>query len=240
MKALKIMIPLLLVALGVGVVSVQAAVVYSNDFSGGAGGEWSTPQTATANGENFLGASASGFGNMTNTLSLSSLPSHEAISISFDLYVINSMDGNGPEGGAGDPWQLTADGTSVIYTNFANYTGLNSQAYPNELPPYGSGGSFAPRTGAYANGHLGYGSGDFGDATYRFSFTIPHTAATLTLNYISSQNQSPGDEGWGLDNVVVQTVNYSSIPTLSEWGIVFMSLLLAGSGLWMMRRRQMS
>lgn len=32
----------------------------------------------------------------------------------------------------------------------------------------------------------------------------------------------------------------ASIPTLSEWGIIIMSLILAGSALWMIRRRQIT
>ncbi|RJP41120.1 MAG: IPTL-CTERM sorting domain-containing protein [Desulfobacteraceae bacterium] len=30
------------------------------------------------------------------------------------------------------------------------------------------------------------------------------------------------------------------IPTLSEWGMIIFSLLLAGSAIWMMRRRRVS
>lgn len=32
----------------------------------------------------------------------------------------------------------------------------------------------------------------------------------------------------------------ASIPTMSEWGMIFMSLILAGSAFWMIRRRQVS
>jgi hypothetical protein len=221
-----------------------AAVVYSNSFSVSAGVEWSDTTTTTVNGEDFLADGVHGSGAGTNTLTLSSLPAHDSVTVSFDLYIIESWDGNGQEGGGVDNWQLKADGTNVLFTNFANFTGANTQAYPNQVSPYGPGGAFAPRTGAFANGHLGYGTGDFGDATYRFSFTFPHSASNIVLDFTSLQNQTPGDEGWGLDNVVVsansvapapiQTAN--PIPTLNWLGIAVLVMLLAGFAYYRSRK----
>jgi hypothetical protein len=37
---------------------------------------------------------------------------------------------------------------------------------------------------------------------------------------------------------ITNAPNVTGIPTLSEWGMIIMSLLLAGSAIWMMRRRQ--
>lgn len=46
---------------------------------------------------------------------------------------------------------------------------------------------------------------------------------------------------FGLDNFRMAPANVTpaSIPTLSEWGMIIMSLILAGSAFWMMRRRKM-
>jgi hypothetical protein len=217
-----------------------AAEVYSNNFSVSAGAEWSNTTTTTANGEDFLADDPQGSGAGTNTLTLLSLPAHNSVMVSFDLYVIESWDGNGQEGGGIDNWQLKADGNNVLFTNFANYTGNNTQAYPNQVSPYGPGGAFAPRTGAFASDHLGYGTGNFGDATYRFSFTFSHSADNIVLDFISLQNQAPGDEGWGLDNVVVSTntnsVASSSIPTLNWLGIAILVTLLAGFAYYRSRK----
>ena len=38
----------------------------------------------------------------------------------------------------------------------------------------------------------------------------------------------------------ITDIEPSQIPTLSEWGMIFMSLILAGSAFWMMRRRQLA
>jgi hypothetical protein len=48
----------------------------------------------------------------------------------------------------------------------------------------------------------------------------------------------------GFDNVTIfnndPMAQARPIPTLSEWGMIIMSLILAGSAIWMMRRRQVS
>ena len=89
-------------------------------------------------------------------------------------------------------------------------------------------GTFAPRTGQFAAGHLGFGSGDFGDATYRFSYTFNDSASNLAFAFTSLQNQSPGDEGWGLDNVSVSiTGNAGGVATPEPSATV---LILSGAG----------
>lgn len=205
-----------------------AALIYSNDFSVGAGSEWSNPTTAVANGEHFLGASASGFGNGSNILTLSGLPAHTDVTVNFDLYIIQTWDGNGPQGGGPDNWQLTANGVNLLFTNFANYTQGNTQTYPNQLTPFGSGGAFAPRTDAFDNGHLGFGTGDGGDATYRFTITYADTSPNIAFAFTSFQNQAPGDEGWGLDNVRVSVTSTTTVPEPAS--VTLLAVGLAGLG----------
>ncbi|CAK0756112.1 exported hypothetical protein [Gammaproteobacteria bacterium] len=185
--------------------SPTPTVVYSNDFSAGAGPEWSNRTTAVAsNGESFLGASTYGFGSGSDILSLNSLPAHTKVTVNFDLYTIDSWDGRGTHCCGPDNWQLTADGNNLLFTNFA-HTDVGgsdvSQTYPNQLPPYGPGGSFSPDTGAFSTGYF-FGSG-WRDAIYRLSYTFDHAANTLALTFTGTPNQGPGDEGWGLDNVQV-------------------------------------
>ena len=196
----------LLVPLGLLVVlaaSASAQTVYTNDFASGAGSEWSNPATSVSNGERFLASSPNGFGAGTDTLTLAGLPSHDTLTIVFDFYAIQSWDGNGQQGGGPDNFGVALDGVARYLTNFANYTGGNTQAYPNQLAPFGAGGDFAPRTGALENGHLGYGTGDFGDSTYRITLSLPHTASTAAFAFTSTQTEGVGNEGWGLDNVSV-------------------------------------
>ena len=97
---------LCVLAVGLGVQAAPAlagsVTVYGNDFGGAAGPEWS-PGTAiitTPSGERALGPLA----NDAESLTLTGLPSHDAVTISFDLYVLESWDGNGPADGP-DFWE---------------------------------------------------------------------------------------------------------------------------------------
>lgn len=207
--------------------NASAQVAYTNNFEGAVGSEWTDSTTALSNGENFLAPAAVGAPAGTNTLSLTGLSTHTSVTVTFDLYIIQSMDGNGPQGGGADNWELTADGGVVFRSNFANFEGGNTQAYPAQLPPIGAGASNPPRTGQIAADHLGFGTGEFGDATYRISVTFPHTGATLNLGFTSAQNQPTSDEGWGLDNVVVSLDaggSSTAIPTMSAYGLVLTML----------------
>ena len=190
--------------------NAAAQTVYSEDFSSPVV-EWTDNTIASANGEFFLAGSANGSGFGANALILNGLPAHSSVTVSFDLYIIQSWDGNGPEGGGPDNFTVGAGGTILLYTNFANYTGLNTQAYPAELSPFGSGADNPPRTGQSDSNHLGYGTGDFGDATYSLTCTFAHSGSDFDIFFQSDQNQAVGDEGWGLDNVVV-TVSNSAPP----------------------------
>lgn len=207
--------------------SASAGVVYSNDFSVSAGPEWSNSTIASSNGEKFLGTSANGFGAGTDTLTLTGLASHSTVTVSFDVYIIQSWDGNGPNGGntPGNPdgFAFAANAVTLLQTSFANYTAGNTQGFQSQAV---TSGSFAPRTGEFDAGHLGFGTGDFGDATYRFSYTFSDSSSSLVLAFTSTQNQSPGDEGWGLDNVTVSTSGRAGVSSPEPSAVV---LLTSGS-----------
>jgi hypothetical protein len=201
----------------------KAATLYFNDFSTSAGAEWSNTSIATSpNGaEKYLASTARyGFGNGTVTLTLPGFTVGSPITLSFDLYIMGTMDGYDDPGGAPDNWELKVNGTQVVYTNFANYP--HDQAYPSMLPLLGPGDRYPKRTGQFEGGHLGFGTGASGDATYRFSILTTVTDSTEIFAFTSFQNQGPGDEGWGLDNVLV--TGQAAVPLPS-------SVLLLGSGL---------
>ncbi|MBI4602825.1 MAG: peptidoglycan DD-metalloendopeptidase family protein, partial [Planctomycetes bacterium] len=158
----------------------------------------------------FLGQ----FGNETVRLSLTGLPEHQALTLSFDLFVIRTWDGNGPPGCCGpDIWRLRADGTSLLQTTFST-TG-NRQAYPGGYP----GGDNPPRTGAVANDVLGYSFGASGsvDSLYRITRTVSHSSSTLTLEFSAQGLQALTDESWGLDNVAVM-LSANDSTTVEEAG----------------------
>lgn len=215
--------------------------VYSSNFTGGAGTAWSsqktdtTPGTASHAADAFLGQ----FANQTVTLGLNSLATHSQVTVGFDLYIIHTMDGNGPAGGGPDPWSLNANGQTLISTNFANFPG-DTQSFggSNGTGGYLTGGNYAPQSGATEANTLGYGVSQ--DAVYHLAFTFNDASSALAFNFTSGQNQGLDDESWGLDNVVVQTnasPNAAPVPEAST--VVSFSLLLAlGAGSLTVRARR--
>jgi len=200
-------------------VPAAAVEVYFNDFEGAPPyPEWSLgTQATTPSGRHFLGSNTTyGFGNEITVLTLTGLPLHSAVTVSFDLYIIQSWDGNVSPGP--DFWQLNVGGPPVLLdTTFGIAQG--PQSYPGDYPD-----SYPARTGAVENNTLGYPF--YGDSVYHLTFTFPNTIpekTTLVLDFLASGLQNIEDESWGLDNVRV-SVEPTVIPLPS-------TLLLLGSGL---------
>ena len=93
--------------------------VYREDFDGRTvGGEWSSNLVTNAplGDRRFLGP----FANQTVSLSLNSLPAHEQLTVSFDLLILGSWDGNHPVLGP-DQWLLSVDGAPPLFrSTFSN------------------------------------------------------------------------------------------------------------------------
>ena len=220
-------------ALGLTVCVATPAVatqVYFNDFQGAVGSEWSRNQIASApnpdynNTRLFLGE----FGNDTVGLSLNALPNHDFMTVSFSLYLIRSWDGNDTSTAANndllgvDHWRLVAGGQTLLDTSFSNgnlagqtYDGAKSTYTQTAWTPctayqgYAGPGPNGPMTGANECFSLGYKFSDPNvtdepmDSVYELSFTFPHIASAITLNFGANGLQTLADESWGLDNVRV-------------------------------------
>jgi len=177
---------------------------YFNDFEGIVGDEWSSSKTdeTPAGARRFLGQ----FGDENVTLTLRDLPAHTEVTVSFELFILRSWDGNNQIHGP-DVWQLKVDrGPTLLHTTFANVPpdikDFN-QAYPGDYP----GGDYLPYTGAAEIKTLGYTEipAPAPDSVYRLSFTFAHTASILGLDFSGQGLQGIQDESWGLDNVKVET-----------------------------------
>ena len=138
-------------------------------------------------------------------LSLDKLPSHGSMTVTFDLNILKSWDGDSPTVGP-DRWKVAvAGGPTLLETTFSNNHKTSREGSFQSYPAPGS----VPQAGAVAVNTLGYGYW-FGDATYHLTFTFPHTAPAATLTFSSSlfegkaePARSTRDESWGLDNVRV-------------------------------------
>jgi alpha-tubulin suppressor-like RCC1 family protein len=175
---------------------------YFNDFEGVVGDEWSSRRTdvTPVGARRFLGQ----FGDENIMLTLSDLPAHTQVTVSFDLFIIRSWDGNNQIHGP-DIWQLKVDeGPTLVHTTFANAPPELEdfrQAYPGNYP----GRNFLPYTGAVEIKTLGYTEipSPAPDAVYHFVWTFAHTASILRLDFSGQGLQIIQDESWGLDNVKV-------------------------------------
>jgi len=130
-------------------------------------------------------------------LTLSNLPPHSALRLTFDLFVLKSWDGNSPIYGP-DRWVLSiAGGPVLLDTTFSNNPKVAKEGSDQNYPQLQS----MPRTGAARTNSLGYKF--FGDSIYPLAFTFAHSNSTLELNFRSSLFEGKGlaDESWGLDNV---------------------------------------
>lgn len=148
-------------------------------------------------------------------------------SLSYDLYIIGSWDGDGKQSGkqwGADVFQngisCTATGQIVrtlILTTFSNQKTVQ-QSYPGTYGVPGGGPSTAGY-GAFAIDALGFVNDptshtplfeSFGDTWYKLSFSGVNPCGAGNPLYVqwtvpNANLQSNYDESWGLDNVVIKT-----------------------------------
>lgn len=210
--------------MGLAVTASQAQTFYENDFESNTTANFSAGSITLApnSSTSFLGR-FSGSAPTSTTLSLAGLSAHTDLTISFDLYVIQSWDGTGNLGSGPDALKFTADGTVLLDATFANRIG-STQSYSDATPL--GGGPFDAKTDADAEANLGYADFFGSSTTYNLSFTIAHSASDLSLVLEGFGLQDIGDESWGIDNVVVA----APVPEPATLAVV-------GLGLVAMRRR---
>ncbi|MCY1040416.1 VWD domain-containing protein [Corallococcus sp. bb12-1] len=169
-----------------------ASQVYLGRFDAEAGAEWSNQAISLSpSGDRFfLGE----FSNETVQLSLASLPAHSTVTVSFDLFILQSWDGNGPFGP--NHWGLTVGGVGEVFrTTFSNTS--SAQFYPSQV-----GGTASPAgSGAAERNTLFYPDGD---SIYHVTVTFEHTTPTLALQFFADGLPGITNETWGLDKVQVQ------------------------------------
>jgi PEP-CTERM motif len=214
-------------------------VVYNNNFNSGSTAGFSGASTITTapSGEKFLefgGAGGSG------TLTLNGLQPHTDVSLSFSLYAVGSMDGDGYNGapiyggGSGDYFTVKLGSTQIFNQAFANYGGGEVQSYPVE-------GSL-PGTGATNLNALGYTGFPallgIQDAEYSITLSsLANNSGTVSFTFFDNSNEGMGNEFYGIDNVSVSTNSVTgAVPEPSTWAMMIMGF--CGLGFMAYRRKQ--
>ncbi len=234
------MVSCALVMAGVGGSALAENVVYQNNFESGATSGWSIGRTSmTPTERGFLGE----FGNEEPTLNLGGLGAHTQVTLTFDLYLIRSWDGNYSYPGVGpDVWAAGYNSSdslknTLIHTTFANQPQGSiwdrPQAYPSATGEAFPGSSGLTDHGMYSGAmeinSLGYMFSGFSESSvYHMAFTFSHSDPSLSLWFHAVGLQDMSDESWGLDNVRVST---NAVPAPGV-------LALAGAGLGLLSRRR--
>lgn len=230
---------LLSACLAAGAASAQSATtVFQDDFNAGLPAQITAGSALLTGVQGYsgLGPVGNGFagqflrsetGNIVG-LTLTGLPAHNTISVSFLFAAIDSLDGTGSFP-SGDFFRVTLDGQQIFRESFAN-------ALPTQVQSYVA----APGVELARLVDLGFsGPGSFyTDSAYNFgaepSFAnLAHTASTASFTFqIEGEGiQSLGDESWAMDNL---RVSVSAVP---EPGMLAMWLAgLALLGTWQKRR----
>ncbi|MEQ9354598.1 two-partner secretion domain-containing protein [Coleofasciculus chthonoplastes] len=191
--------------------------VYSDDFEGDIPDVWSNTSTdITPKGNRrFLGQ----FDSDTISLKLDDLQPHEVATVSLDLFIIRSWDGNFTKFGP-DIWKLNIEGgQTLINTTFStqgfpmgNRPGFpQSQSYPDEYNPENVINNPARQGASEVNNSLGY---DLFipainetipiDSVYQLSHTFSHSDNSIQINFSAELSSNDiNDESWGIDNVSV-------------------------------------
>lgn len=195
----------------------KETIVYQNNFENGSLAKIINGKIGEYNRSKVIGRySENGF-----DLRLDSLPKHNMVQISFDLYIHDTWDGNALKPDGPDIWIMNIDGSSAIYSTFANGLCSNcTQAFP-VLQPSQVNGKFVffnnkPNSNAHQTnlpGTCKLQSSDGGTSMYRILRTFEHTQSTLTLGcYAQLEDADTANkncnESWSVDNIKIKTIEF--------------------------------
>ncbi len=165
--------------------------IYYNDFESYNFVGWSSSfNEQTSSGNKFLGR----FGNSSVSLNVNDLFAHDSISISFDLLIIDSWDGNNDM----NTWHMEIDDNIIFDTNFSCSSFSYSQCYPENC-----NASYPAGTGSTSNEQMGFSQ--FIDSYYHIEKNVQHDNSELNIEFIGLELQSLADESWGIDNFSIST-----------------------------------
>lgn len=155
------------------------------------------------------------YNNSGFALSLNNLPRHHLITITFDLYLHDSWDGNklGPDGP--DIWQMLVDGNTYIDASFSNSDCSPGNFCPPQSYPLSYPNNYNnPKTGAYKTdlpGVCHLVNNPNGTTLYKIVKTFKHSGNTMILQCLDKLMQTNTstpkcDESWSVDNIIIKAI----------------------------------
>lgn len=185
--------------------------VYNNDFESGDLSNINNGIISQFNATAVLG----NYNNGTFALTVSNLPKHDLVKISFDLYIHDSWDGNNLAPVGPDIWKMLIDGNPYISATFSNAVcgvGVfcSPQSYPLDYPNNYNN----PKAGAYRTDLPGFChliSDPHGSTLYKIEKIIRHSNKTLLLQcldrLVQANTADPKcDESWSIDNIKIKAI----------------------------------
>lgn len=171
---------------------------YTQNFQSAPFFNWNSLSAINFNGSKVLGP----FGNDSVTYNIIDLPTHDSISVTFDLYIHDTWDGNcSPEGP--DRFRFKNGAANIMNTTFSNEAGCTQ-----EYTTSGAPGAYPAKTGAAITGLVRRCDINGGTTKYTISKAFRHSTANLDLAWVGDLKNT-GDnsalclESWTLDNVKV-------------------------------------
>jgi hypothetical protein len=189
----------------------NTVVVYNNDFETDDLSNITNGAIGQFNNSAVLGP----FNRGAFALTVNNLPTHDLITISFDLFIHDSWDGNKAAPDGPDIWEMLVDGGPLINATFSNVECLpgmacSPQSFPNDYPNNYNN----PRTGASRIDLPGFCSLKGiagGTSQYKIVKTFRHSNRTLMLQCLDKLTQTNTgdpkcDESWSVDNINIKAI----------------------------------
>ncbi len=171
---------------------------YTQNFQTAPFTNWNKSSNFTYNSTKVLGP----FANDSVALGLSALPIHDSVTVSFDVYIHDTWDGDCSVIGS-DRFIFKNGNQTLLNTTFSTNPTC-TQSYASS----GIAGSYAANTGAIQT-NLPFRCNLNGSTSkYTITRTFAHSSANLNISFIgnlidTADNSLLCDESWSLDNIQV-------------------------------------
>lgn len=195
----------------------KETVIYSNNFEDSSLVKIIDGKIGEYNGSKVIGRySQNGF-----LLKLDSLPKHDMVQISFDLYIHDTWDGNAAKPEGPDIWIMNIDGWSAIYSTIASGLCADcTQSYPILQPSIENNRfnfyNYKPNSNAIQTdlpGACKLKGEKGGTVKYRILRTFEHKESTLSVGCFA-QLEDPDlankhcNESWSVDNMKIKAIEF--------------------------------